>query len=125
VCLGLQGVAEHFGATLGQLDVPMHGKASVVKVTGASTALFDGLPDQFLAGRYHSLCALGDSLPDELAVTAQSEDGVVMAIEHRDRPIAAVQFHPESIMSLGDEAGMRLVANVVRTLHATAVEVSP
>lgn len=115
VCLGLQGIVEHFGGELGQLDVPMHGKASVVKTTGG--ALFDDLPAEFLAGRYHSLFAKADRLPEVLVATAQSDDGVVMAVEHRQLPVAAVQFHPESIMSLGDEAGMRLVANVVRSLR--------
>ena len=115
VCLGLQAIVEYFGGELGLLEAPMHGKASVIKVTGG--ALFDTLPEQFLAGRYHSLFARADRLPDSLRVTAQSDDGVIMAVEHQQLPVAAVQFHPESIMSLGDEAGMRLVANVVRILR--------
>ncbi|MGD9752838.1 MAG: anthranilate synthase component I [Acidimicrobiia bacterium] len=115
VCLGLQGIVEHFGGRLGQLQLPMHGKASVMKATGGR--LFEGLAEQFLAGRYHSLHAPVDELPECLETTAESDDGVVMAVEHRELPVAAVQFHPESIMSLGDEAGMRLVANVVRLLR--------
>ena len=115
VCLGLQGIVEHFGGALDQLEVPMHGKSSVIKVTGGR--LFDTLPEQFLAGRYHSLFARADDLPGVLEATAQSDDGVVMAVEHRDLQIAAVQFHPESIMTLGEEAGMRLVANAVRILR--------
>ena len=114
VCLGLQGMVEFFGGRLGQLDVPMHGKASAVKVVGGR--LFDGLPESFTVGRYHSLFALPDELPDCLEVTAMSEDGVIMAVEHRDLPLAAVQFHPESIMSLGADVGARLVANVARLL---------
>ncbi len=117
VCLGLQGLVEHFGGSLGLLELPMHGKASVVKVAGGATIdLFQTLPEQFLAGRYHSLFAPADQLPACLRATAHSEDGVVMAVEHTELPVAAVQFHPESIMSLGEDVGMRLVANVMRTL---------
>ncbi len=118
VCLGLQGIVEHFGGRLGVLDLPMHGKSSSMKVTGGR--LFDGLPSTFVAGRYHSLFALPGDLPDVLEATAESDDGVIMAVEHRELPVAAVQFHPESIMSLTEEAGMRLVRNVVRQLVRSA-----
>jgi anthranilate synthase len=114
VCLGLQGMVEYLGGTLGALDPPVHGKASRVRVVGGR--LFEGLPAEFTAGRYHSLFALRDRLPAELEVTAESEDGVVMAIEHRTLPLAAVQFHPESIMTLGDDVGLRLLANVMSLL---------
>jgi anthranilate synthase len=114
VCLGLQGMVEHFGGTLGVLDYPMHGKASRVRVVGGK--LFEGLPREFSAGRYHSLFAIPATLPDVLETTAESEDGVVMAIEHRTLPMAAVQFHPESIMSLEDEVGLRLLRNVMAKL---------
>jgi len=114
VCLGLQGMVEHFGGSLGVLDTPVHGKASRIRVRGGR--LFDGLPSEFTAGRYHSLFAIRDTLPSALEVTAESDDGVVMAIEHRTLPCAAVQFHPESIMTLADDAGIRLLANVVRCL---------
>lgn len=114
VCLGLQGMVEHFGGKLGVLDYPMHGKASRVRVVGGR--LFEGLPREFSAGRYHSLFALRDTLPAELETTAESDDGVVMAIEHRTLPMAAVQFHPESIMSLEDEVGLRLLRNVIARL---------
>ncbi|MBM3221857.1 MAG: anthranilate synthase component I [Candidatus Rokubacteria bacterium] len=114
VCLGLQGIVEHFGGTLGVLDYPMHGKASPIKVVGGR--LFAALPATFTAGRYHSLYAIRDTLPRTLATTAESEDGVVMAVEHTELPIAAVQFHPESIMSLGDDIGLRLLQNVMATL---------
>jgi anthranilate synthase len=114
VCLGLQGLVEHLGGRLGLLPTPMHGKPSEVEVLGGR--LFEGLPRRFRAGRYHSLYALRDALPKGLAVTAQTDDGMVMAVEHRDLPVAAVQFHPESIMSLEDEVGLRLVRNVMRRL---------
>jgi len=114
VCLGLQGMVEHWGGVLGVLDYPMHGKASRVRVTGGR--LFEGLPREFTAGRYHSLFARRDALPAALRVTAETEDGVVMAVEHAELPFAAVQFHPESIMSLDDEIGIRLLRNVVAVL---------
>jgi anthranilate synthase len=114
VCLGLQGMVEYFGGTLGILDYPMHGKASRVHVLGGT--LFAGLPKEFVAGRYHSLFARRDTLPADLTPTAESDDGVVMAIEHTTLPLAAVQFHPESIMSLDDDVGLRLLRNVVSRL---------
>ena len=115
VCLGLQAVAEYFGGRLDQLDEPVHGKPSEVTVQGS--ALFQGLPGRFRVGRYHSLYARRASLPDDLlAVTAETDDGVVMALEHRAKPIAAVQFHPESILSLDEGIGMRLIDNMVTVL---------
>ncbi len=114
VCLGLQGIVEHFGGKLAVLDYPMHGKTSRIRVTGGR--LFAGLPDEFAAGRYHSLFAVRETLPPELRVTAESEDGLVMALEHATLPLAAVQFHPESILTLGDEVGLRLLRNVVEVL---------
>ena len=114
VCLGLQGMVEHFGGALGVLHPPVHGKASRIRVLGGR--LFDGLPAEFSAGRYHSLHAIRDRLPAALEVTAESDDGVAMAIEHRALPYAAVQFHPESIMTLGGDVGLRLLANAVTHL---------
>jgi anthranilate synthase len=116
VCLGLQGMVEHFGGALGVLSYPMHGKASRIQVLGGR--IFEGLPKEFTAGRYHSLYADVESLPAALRVTAQTEDGVVMALEHAELPLDAVQFHPESIMTLDDEMGIRLIRNVVaRAMH--------
>ena len=117
VCLGLQGMVEHFGGALDVLDYPMHGKASRIRVVGGR--LFEGLPKEFAAGRYHSLFAIRDRLPADLVVTAETEDGVVMAVEHRTLPLAAVQFHPESILTLDDDLGLRLLQNVVAMLPAS------
>jgi anthranilate synthase len=122
VCLGLQGMVEHFGGALGVLDPPVHGKASRIRVRGGR--IFEGLPAEFIAGRYHSLYAIRDRLPAVLEVTAESEDGVVMAIEHRALPLAAVQFHPESIMTLAGDVGLRLLANVMARL-ARAPDTAP
>ena len=118
VCLGLQGIVEHFGGVLGQLEVPMHGKPSGVAIEAAGRfGLFERVGPSFDAGRYHSLYAIEDKLPTDLMVSAHSIDGVVMAVEHRTLPIAAVQFHPESIMTLGRGSGQRLVSNVVARLR--------
>ena len=116
VCLGLQGLVEYYGGRLDVLDVPVHGKPSRVRVTDASSRLFAGLPRAFEAGRYHSLHADPAHMPAELAVTARTDDGVVMAVEHRELPIAAVQFHPESIMTAAGGAGRLLVDNAVASL---------
>lgn len=114
VCLGLQGIVEAHGGKLGVLDYPQHGKISRISVVDANSIAFKDLPESFEVGRYHSLYALPESLPKELKVTAISEDGVIMGIEHQTLPIAAVQFHPESIMTLAGGAGIKIVANVVR-----------
>jgi anthranilate synthase len=111
VCLGLQGIVEHFGGELGVLPLPVHGKPSRIKVL--SGVLFDGFPAEFVAGRYHSLFAVPESLPDELVVTAEADDGVVMAVEHATLPVWAVQFHPESILTLERRLGHKLLRNLM------------
>ena len=115
VCLGLQGLAEYFGGRLGRITPPMHGKASKIWVLGGR--LFDGLPSGFQAGRYHSLHALAASLPPEIKMTAHSDDGIVMAFEHETLPVAAVQFHPESILTATEGIGHALIANVMSRLR--------
>ncbi|MFC9929213.1 anthranilate synthase component I [Streptomyces sp. NPDC127190] len=116
VCLGLQGLVEYFGGSLGVLDRPVHGKSSQVRVTAQDSRLLAGLPREFTVGRYHSLYASAAQMPAELRVTAETWDGVVMAVEHRERPLAAVQFHPESIMSAGGRSGHLVVAGAVTSL---------
>ena len=95
VCLGHQGIAAAFGARIVRAPQPMHGKASPIEHSGEG--LFRGLPPRFSAMRYHSLSVDEATLPPELAVTARSDDGTIMAIAHRTRPIYGLQFHPESI----------------------------
>ena len=112
VCLGLQGIVEAFGGELGVLDYPMHGKPSLVRHT--NKGIFEGLPKEFRVGRYHSLYAIPEKLPSVLEVTAQSDDGVIMGVRHRDLPVEAVQFHPESMLTLDGDAGLQLIRNVVR-----------
>lgn len=113
VCLGLQGIVEAFGGELGVLDYPQHGKPSQINVSETNSVMFKDLPESFNVGRYHSLFALKDKFPQELKVTAMSEDDVIMAVEHKTLPIAAVQFHPESIMTLAGEVGLAMIKNVV------------
>ena len=114
VCLGLQGIVQAFGGELGVLSYPMHGKESTICCT--PEGIFNGFPVEFVAGRYHSLYARPEKLPACLRVLAQTDDGVIMAVEHCDLPIAAVQFHPESILTLKDDLGLRLIAEVVGKL---------
>jgi anthranilate synthase len=116
VCLGLQGIVEAFGGELGVLDYPMHGKPSLVRHTNAG--VFEGLPEEFRVGRYHSLFALRETFPACLEITAETEDGVIMGLRHRTLPIEAVQFHPESILTLDGDCGLRLIENVVNRLKA-------
>lgn len=116
VCLGLQGIVEAFGGELGVLDYPMHGKSSAV--THRDVGAFAGLANPFKVGRYHSLYAKRELLPACLEVTAETEDGVIMGVRHRDLPIEAVQFHPESILTLDGESGLKLIENVCRAARA-------
>ncbi len=95
VCLGHQAIVEAFGGEVGQAQALLHGKASRVRHDGQG--VFRGLPEEFEAGRYHSLAAT--TVPDELAVTAHTEDGEVMGVRHATHPIEGVQFHPESVLT--------------------------
>ena len=106
VCLGHQSIGQALGGRVVRAPVLMHGKLSDVHHDG--TGLFAGIATPFAATRYHSLMLEPDSLPDSLEVTARTEDGIVMAIRHREWPLFGVQFHPESIAS---EHGHDLLAN--------------
>ncbi|MDR3441449.1 MAG: anthranilate synthase component I [Legionella sp.] len=117
VCLGLQGIVEHFGGVLDVLEYPMHGKSSMINVQDSS-GLFAGLGETFKAGRYHSLYACLKAMPEELEVTAMSDDGIVMAVSHKQLPVHAVQFHPETILSLGNQAGLKIITNLMRMVPA-------
>lgn len=112
VCLGLQAMVEHAGGELSLLAEPVHGKPSAVTVLGGD--LLAGLPPSFTAARYHSLYAGRDAIHGGYHVTAVSDDGVVMAIEEAARGRWAVQFHPESILTAADDAGARIIGNVLR-----------
>ncbi len=112
VCLGLQGVVEAFGGELGVLDYPVHGKPSTIRHRGIG--VFEGLPAEFQVGRYHSLFARRETFPACLEITAETADGVIMGVRHRELPIEAVQFHPESILSAEGRHGLKLMENAVR-----------
>jgi anthranilate synthase len=120
VCLGLQGIVEYFGGALDVLDTPMHGKPSVIRASG--NRLFGGLPSEFTVGRYHSLYARKSALPTELSVAAETADGVIMAVEHKTLPIAAVQFHPESVMTSPSAVGMPIITAMLATLCVEPVK---
>ncbi len=109
VCLGHQAIAQALGADVVRAPQPMHGRTSLIH--HAKSELFAGLPTPFPATRYHSLTVEAASLPPDLVVTARSDDGLVMAIEHREWPVYGVQFHPESVLTVD---GHRLLANFLR-----------
>jgi anthranilate synthase len=119
VCLGLQALAEAYGGELRQLAIPMHGKPSRIRVLEPGL-VFSGLGKEVTVGRYHSIFADPATLHRDFMITAESEDGTIMGIEHTKEPVAAVQFHPESIMTLGGDAGMRMIENVVAHLAKRA-----
>ena len=106
VCLGHQGIVQRMGGSIVQAPVIVHGKSE--SLSHVHDGLFAGLPDELEAMRYHSLIADRDSLPDCLRVTAQTTDGLVMAVSHIDKPVFGLQFHPESI---GTPSGKVLVRN--------------
>jgi anthranilate synthase len=104
---------------LRHLREPVHGKPSRIRVNMPGI-VFSGLPKEVTVGAIIRSSPIPVRLPDEFTVTAETEDGIVMAIEHRSEPVAAVQFHPESIMTLGQDAGMRMIENVVAHLPRRA-----
>jgi len=116
VCLGHQAIGQHFGGKVVRAPLPMHGKLSLVHHKGQG--LFEGIPSPFKATRYHSLIVDRATLPACLEVTAETEDGIVMGLAHREHPTFGVQFHPESIAS---EHGHRLLANFLRRAGHNAV----
>jgi anthranilate synthase/aminodeoxychorismate synthase-like glutamine amidotransferase len=106
VCLGHQAIGQAFGGRVVRAPTPMHGKVS--RISHAATGILEDVPSPFGATRYHSLVVERETLPDALAATAWTEDGIIMAMQHRTLPIHGVQFHPESIAS---EHGHRILAN--------------
>lgn len=115
VCLGMQSIAQTFGAKIVRARAPMHGRTSEVEHDGRG--LFSGLPSPFRVMRYHSLAVDESTLPDCLEVSARADDGTVMAIRHRSFRIEGVQFHPESFLS---EQGVGLARNFANWLPGSA-----
>ena len=113
ICLGHQAICEAFGGRVSYAKELMHGKKKTI-YTAEKSKLFDGLGDSFQAARYHSLAAVREELPDILRITAESDDGEIMAVEHRKYPIFGVQFHPESVMTPDGKVMIQNFINVVR-----------
>ena len=109
VCLGHQTIAEAFGARIVEAKTLMHGKTSLITADG--DGVFKGIKEPFQAMRYHSLVVERDSLPDELIVSAESDDGEIMGVRHLWHPTEGIQFHPESIMTT---VGKRLLRNFLK-----------
>jgi len=117
VCLGLQAITEVFGGEIVNMDTVFHGVATEMKVVDEDALIFKQLPKFFSAARYHSWIADTDKMPKELSITCVDEDGGVMAIEHKEFNISAVQFHPESILTPDGEMMVRaFIENVKNTL---------
>ncbi|WP_125614166.1 anthranilate synthase component II [Specibacter cremeus] len=125
VCLGHQALAEAYGATVTHAEQLMHGKTSEVLHHG--TSVFAGLPSPVTATRYHSLAAVRSTIPDELEITAETADGVIMGLAHRTAPLCGVQFHPESVLT---EGGYQMLGTWLESLGlagaaARAADLSP
>jgi anthranilate synthase/aminodeoxychorismate synthase-like glutamine amidotransferase len=114
VCLGHQCIGAAYGGEIVRAGVPMHGKISKIHHSGAG--LFSGLPNPFVATRYHSLVVAPASIPAALTVTATSEDGEIMAVQHTEHPVYGVQFHPESVLT---EHGYRLLDHFIHGVPST------
>ena len=113
ICLGHQAICEAFGGRVSYAKELMHGKKKTIYTVGKSK-IFEGLGDSFQAARYHSLAAVRDELPDTLRVTAEAEDGEIMAVEHTEYPIYGVQFHPESVMTPDGKVMVQNFINIVK-----------
>ena len=112
VCLGHQAIGQHFGGAVVRAPVPVHGKP--VEVSHDGKTIFDGIEGTFNAGRYHSLVVERASLPDCLEISAESPDGLIMAMRHRSMPVEGVQFHPESILT---EHGKQMLQNFLQLCY--------
>jgi para-aminobenzoate synthetase component 2 len=110
VCLGHQCIGEIYGGSVVRASLPMHGKTSVIQHD--NQGLFAGIPQKFTAMRYHSLIIKRETLPDSLQISAETPDGTIMGIRHRDYSIEGVQFHPESILT---QNGLTLLQNFLNT----------
>lgn len=122
VCLGHQAIAEAYGATVTNAEELMHGKTSSISHDGG--AFYQGVPQPFIATRYHSLAVVADTVPSELVVTSTTTGGVIMGLQHESAPIVGVQFHPESVLTEGgyvmlgnwlETTGLRGAADVAQT----------
>jgi anthranilate synthase component 2 len=117
VCLGHQAIGEVFGGRIVHAPTLMHGKTSEIHHDGQT--VFEGVEQDFTATRYHSLAVERDSLPDALEVSAETADGVIMGLRHRDRPIEGIQFHPESVLTT---EGPKLIANWLQRVDSLSTD---
>ncbi|MDF3077972.1 MAG: aminodeoxychorismate/anthranilate synthase component [Sphingobacteriaceae bacterium] len=108
ICLGMQAIAEVFGGELYNLSRPVHGRATVLNVLDKEENLYEGLPETFKIGRYHSWAVKPDSMPKDLKVTGEDVDGVIMSLKHTAYDVKGVQFHPESVLT---ENGKKMINN--------------
>jgi anthranilate synthase/aminodeoxychorismate synthase-like glutamine amidotransferase len=120
VCLGHQAIGEVFGGTVTYAPDLMHGKTSTIRHDGRG--LFDGVAQDFTATRYHSLVVDRETLPDVLEITAETPEGVIMGLRHREQPVAGIQFHPESVLTI---EGPRMVENWLAQVARFAERVAP
>ncbi|MEY4618252.1 MAG: hypothetical protein RL101_438 [Actinomycetota bacterium] len=111
VCLGHQAIAEALGATVTSAEELMHGKTSLVH--HEDSLIFKNVPQPFTATRYHSLAVVDGTVPDELQVTARTAGGIIMALQHKTKPIYGVQFHPESVLT---EGGYQMLGNWLESI---------
>ncbi len=110
ICLGHQAFGLVFGGKIEKLEIPLHGKTSEITVTGKNSILFKDMPEKFNVMRYHSLYVSEENLPEDLTVTAKSDDGIIMALEHKTKDIYGIQFHPESFFT---EYGKNIIKNFI------------
>lgn len=115
VCLGMQSIGQAFGSNIVGAPYLMHGKVSKINHTG--TGVFHGLNAGFEATRYHSLAVQRDTLPDELEITASTDDGLIMGLQHKHYPVHGVQFHPESIASENGHAILQNFLKIARDFN--------
>lgn len=108
ICLGMQAIAEVFGAHLYNLEKPVHGTATPIRILDREEALFEALPEEFEVGRYHSWAVTTQDLPTSLQVTATDLQGTIMALSHQDLQVKGVQFHPESVLT---QYGKEMIQN--------------
>jgi len=108
ICLGQQAIAEVYGGKLFNLKKPVHGTATPLKIMTKDEPLFKGLPERFMIGRYHSWAVDRLDFPEALEITAVDDDGVIMALSHKEYDVKGLQFHPESVLS---EHGKKLIEN--------------
>lgn len=109
VCLGHQAICEAYGATVSYAKQLMHGKTSMAKLDTSAT-LFQGMEPEIQVARYHSLAAVPETMPETLKITAMTEDGEVMAVQHQTYPVYGVQFHPESVLT---PDGIKIIENLI------------